>query len=67
MLRELAGFTGLVKALDGALADTYRGPWLGAGTRPDLGEEMRIDRRVAAFVVVRPSMLEVQHRASTLS
>ena len=28
MLRELAGYTGLVRALDGALADTYRGPWL---------------------------------------
>lgn len=28
MLREVAEYTGLVKALDGALADTYRGPWL---------------------------------------
>jgi hypothetical protein len=38
-----------------------------AGAGPDLGEELRIDRRVAAFVVVRTSMLEAQHRASTLS
>lgn len=28
MLRELAGYTGLVQGLDGALAETYRGPWL---------------------------------------
>jgi hypothetical protein len=38
-----------------------------AGSGPDLGEELRIDRRVAAFFVVRTSMLEAQHRASTLS
>jgi hypothetical protein len=38
-----------------------------AGAGPELGEELRIDRRVAAFVVVRTSMLEAQHRASTLS
>jgi hypothetical protein len=38
-----------------------------AGAGPDLGEELRIDRRVAAFVVVRTSMLEAQDRASTLS
>jgi hypothetical protein len=38
-----------------------------AGAGPDLGEELRIDRRVAAFVVVRTSMLEAQHRASNLS
>jgi hypothetical protein len=38
-----------------------------AGACPDLGEELRIGRRVAAFVVLRTSMLEAQHRASTLS
>lgn len=38
-----------------------------AGAGPDLGEELRIDRSVAAFVVVPTSMLEAQHRASTLS
>jgi hypothetical protein len=38
-----------------------------AGAGPDLGEELRIDRRVAAFVVVRTSMLEAHYCASTLS
>ncbi len=33
MLRELAQDTGLVAALNGALADTYRGPWLHAPGR----------------------------------
>src|SRR4051794_5901147 len=38
-----------------------------AGAGPALGEELRIDRRVAASVVVRTSMLEAEQRASTLS
>ena len=38
-----------------------------AGSGPDLGEELRIDRRMAAFFVVRTSMLEAQHGASILS
>ena len=33
MLRELAYETGLVAALNGALADTYRGSWLHAPGR----------------------------------
>lgn len=33
MLREVAEDTGLVEALDGALADTYRGPWIHAPGR----------------------------------
>lgn len=33
MLREMAEYTGLVTALDAALADTYRGPWLHAPGR----------------------------------
>ena len=33
MLREMAEYTGLVRALDGALADTYRGPWIHAPGR----------------------------------
>jgi len=33
MLRELAEYTGLVSALDRALADTYSGPWVHAPGR----------------------------------
>jgi hypothetical protein len=46
-----------------------RGRSGGVGRRagPEVGPKLRIDRRVAAFVVVRTSMLEAQHRASTLS
>lgn len=33
MLRELAGYTGLVGALNEALVDTYKGPWLHAPGR----------------------------------
>jgi hypothetical protein len=53
-------------AVRAARAAARQAAWA-AGAGPDLGEELRIDRRVAAFVVVRTSMLEAQHRASTLS
>ena len=53
-------------AVRAARAAARQAAWA-AGAGRDLGEELRIDRRVAAFVVVRTSMLEVQHLASTLS
>jgi hypothetical protein len=53
-------------AVRAARAAARQAAWA-AGAGPDLGEEMRIGRRVATFVVVRTSMLEAQHRASTLS
>jgi hypothetical protein len=55
-----------VRAVRAARAAARQAAWA-AGAGPDLGEELRIDRRVAAFVVVRTSMLEAQNRASTLS
>ena len=53
-------------AVRAARAAARQAAWA-AGAGPDLGEELRIHRRVAAFVVVRTSMLEAEHRASTLS
>jgi hypothetical protein len=52
--------------LPAAQAAARQAAWA-AAAGPDLGAELRIDRRVAAFVVVRTSMLEAQHRACTLS
>jgi len=44
-------------AVRAARAAARQAAWA-AGAGPVLGEELRIDRRVAAFVVVRTSMLE---------